>query len=150
MSHQWRPRLRWQKTFKCTIKWNVKWVFFVTFLCILNDSLNCWIILYTLMHWQLHEHVQPEVYLLVKHQVHLLRHLYVCKYWSSPLGATPELILSIFNWPDFAFICTLKSILNSILKCVPYTLLFAISVTSFGRAICDFVAYLQADCWPHS
>ena len=81
--------------------------------------------------------VKPEVHLLVQHQMHVLVHLYVYNYWSSPLGATPELILSIFNRPDFSSICTLQSILKSILKCIPYTLSFAISVASFGGAICE-------------
>ena len=86
--------------------------------------------------WTSATQVQPEVYLLVQHQMHLFVHLYVYKYWSSPLDATPDFIFSIFNLPDFASICTLKSILKSILKCVPNTLSFAISVTSFVRAIC--------------
>ena len=33
-------------------------ILFVTFLCIFNGSLKCWIILYIFMHWQLHEQVQ--------------------------------------------------------------------------------------------
>ena len=90
--------------------------------------------------WTSATQVQPEVYLLVQHQMHLLMHLYVYKYWGSPLGATPELILSIFNWPYFASICTLKSILKSILMCVPYTLLFAIS----GYIFCG--SYLWLCC----
>ena len=57
-----------------------------------------------------------------------------------------SLILSIFNWPDFAFISTLKSIFKSIFKCVPYTLSFAISIISFRGAICDFVVKQIVDC----
>ena len=49
-----------------------------------------------------------------------------------------SLLFSFSNWADFAFICTLKSIFESILKCIPYTLSFAISIT-FGGAICDFL-----------
>ena len=41
--------------------------------------------------------VQPVVYLLVQNQVHLLAHLYIYKYWSSPLGATPG-VLSGAPW----------------------------------------------------
>ena len=57
-----------------------------------------------------------------------------------------SLILSIFNWPDFASICTLTSIFKSILKCVPYTLSFAISITSFGGAFCNFAVKQIVDC----
>ena len=143
MSPQWRPRLHWQKHLQvhhqverqmrpfCHLLLHFEWLFKILNHFVHSHALT--------IAWTSATQVQPEVYLLVQHQVHLLVHLYVYKYWSSPLGATPELILSIFNWPDFASICILKSILKSILKCVPYTLLFAISVTSFGGAICDFV-----------
>ena len=47
--------------------------------------------------WTSATQVQREVYLLVQHQVHLLVHLYVYKYWSSPLGATPG-VLSGAPW----------------------------------------------------
>ena len=36
--------------------------------------------------------MQPEVHLLVQHQVHLLVHLCIYKYWSSPSGATPGVL----------------------------------------------------------
>ena len=48
------------------------------------------------------------------------------------------LLLSFFNWPDVTSICTIESIFESILKCVSYTLSFAISVTS-EVATCDFL-----------
>ena len=44
-------------------------------------------------------------------------------------------LLPFFNWLDLAFICSLKSIFKSIFKCVPYTVSFAISITSFGWTI---------------
>ena len=110
--------------------------------------------------WTSETQVQPEVYLLVQHQVHLLVHLYVYKYWSSPLGATPgvlsgapwiasssaiQMLSSFFRSHShlysqflidqilhpFAPLSLFSSILKSILKCVPYTLSFAISVTSW-------------------
>ena len=57
---------------------------------------------------------------------------------ASPGALKSSLLLSFFNQPNFTSICTLMSLFKSILQCVLYTLLFAISVTSFGGAIDDF------------
>ena len=47
--------------------------------------------------WTSATQVQPEMYLLVQHQAHLLVHLCIYKYGSSPLGATPG-VLSGAPW----------------------------------------------------
>ena len=57
---------------------------------------------------------------------------------ASPGALKSLLLLSLFNKSVFASICTLKSLFESIPKCVPHTLLFAISITS-GGAICGFL-----------
>ena len=118
--------------------------------------------------WTSTTQVQREGYLLVQHQVHLLVHLYVYKYWSSLLGAAPGVLSgapriassgalqmhsSFFRLHShlysqflidqilhpFAPLSLFSSILKSILKCVPYTLSFAIPVTSFPGAIVTFL-----------
>ena len=61
---------------------------------------------------------------------------YIVKRTSNAFIVFPfalSLILLIFNWPDFASIRTLKSIFKSILKYVPYTLSFAISLHLLGE-----------------
>ena len=67
------------------------------------------------MYYQVH----PELY----HQAHLKR-----IYCFSVCTLTHT-----FNWPDFASIRTFKSIFKSILKYVPYTLSFAISLHLLGE-----------------
>ena len=47
--------------------------------------------------------------------------------------------LSLFNLPHFTPICILKSIFNSILRCVSYTLSFAISIPFLGGAVCYLI-----------
>ena len=149
---------------------------FVTFLCILNDSLKCWIILYTFcidncMN-KCNSSATRSVPFSATSDAPFCASLYICKYWSSPrklkfrcnlrciirftlncmIKRTSNAFivflfaLSIFDWPDFESICTRKSIFKSVLKCVPYTLSFVISITSFGGAICGFVVEFQADC----
>ena len=91
------------------------------------------------MHHQVHYQVHPKLY----YQAHINTHLSLFRLHSfghnQVLGALKvSLLLSFFNWQDFASICTLKCILESVLKCVPYTLSVTISI-SFGGAIWDFL-----------
>ena len=67
----------------------------------------------------------------------------------SPGAVKSSFLLSFFNWPDFSSICTLKSIFESSLKCISFTLSFAISFTS-GGAICVLLVQFKADHRLHS
>ena len=107
--------------------------------------------------------MQPELHLLVQSHVHLFVHLYidlevhlqvqlhhqanikhiyhcfVCTLLCITRCTKNFAVTLIFNWPDFASMCTVKSIFESILKCMLYTLSFSISVI-FEGAIYDFLA----------
>ena len=89
------------------------------------------------MHLQVHYQVHPKLYYQA-HIKHICRYS-VCTGHDQVLGALKvSLLLSFFNWQDFASICTLKCIFESVLKCVPYTISVTIPI-SFGGAIWDFL-----------
>ena len=73
----------------CHLPLHLQWLF---------KMLNYFVYSYTLIiTWKSATQEQLEVFCLAQHQVHLLVHLYIYKYWSSPLVASP-CVLSGAPW----------------------------------------------------
>ena len=61
-----------------------------------------------------------------------IKRINCCSVCTLSSGALKVSLLLSFFFPDFGSICTLKFFSESILKCVPYILSFAISFTFGG------------------
>ena len=134
MHWQLHDQMQLKCNLKCTFQCNLSCTFLCTFIqivkctyscisrCIIRSTLNCTI------------KRTSNAFIVVSFALS-----------RASLGAPKTLLLlSLLNWPDFASICTFKSIFESILKCVVYTLSFAISVTFWG-SICDFLVQFQVN-----
>ena len=79
------------------------------------------------MHWQLQVYYQ--VHPKQCHQMQLKRICHCSIYTLLGLTRCTKkfTVTSFYDWPNFASICTLQSIFKSILKCIPYTLIYNLS-----------------------
>ena len=101
---------------------------------LIYSQVNLFVHLYTDLegHLQVQFKVYYQVHPKSHHRAHIIRICCCSVCTLLYITRCTKTFTNVFHfyWPNFASICTFKSIFESIFKCFPYTISFAISVTS--------------------